>query len=164
VSGLIDAALDEDGSLTASTTLPGERDVEVLAEPGEQKLSLEQLTEIVEDALRPLDRGTFSEAEREILAALDGGATTEAPTLRLDGVIVEPGGVVVLLYTAQSPAGESTVYCTLGPDQSVESIEVADEDIPTVEFDSLDDLLDHLSAAPGAEPDAPAEGGTPAKG
>lgn len=129
MSGLIDAALDEDGSLTASTTLPGERDVEVLGEPGEQKLSLEQLTEVVEDALRPLDRGTFSEAEREILAALDGGAATEARSLRLDGVIVEPGGVVVLLYTAQSPAGESTVYCTLGPDQSVESIEVADEDV-----------------------------------
>ncbi|MEZ2371159.1 hypothetical protein [Arthrobacter sp. RCC_34] len=129
MSGLIDAALDEDGALTASTTLPGERDVEVLAEPGEQRLSLEQLMEIVEDALRPLDRGSFSEAEREILAALDGGAATKAPTLRLDGVIVEPGGVVVLLYTALSPAGDSTVYCTLGTDQGVESIEVAEEDV-----------------------------------
>ncbi|MGO4453586.1 hypothetical protein [Arthrobacter sp. RAF14] len=130
MSGLIDAALDEDGALTASTTLPGERDVEVLCEPGDEKLSLEQLMEIAEYALRPLDHGTFSTAEREILDALDAGPGTGAPTLRLDGVIIEPGAVVVLLYTAESPAGESTVYCTLGADHGVESIEVAEDEGP----------------------------------
>jgi len=159
MSGLIDAALDEDGALTASTTLPGERDVEVLCEPGEGNLSLSALREIAEDALRPLDQAAFGGAEQEILRELAAaGPGTEAPVLHLEGVVIEPGPILVLLYSARSASGESTVYCTLGRDLGVESIEVAeDEDpgVPTVELGSLDDLLDHLSAAPESPEEAP---------
>lgn len=175
MTGLTDVTLDDDGDLTATATLPGDRVVAVLSEPEEGTTAeLGAMRALVERALAPLGESHLLAADAraaEELAVEDG----ETVEVALEGVIVLPDAKLVLMYDA--PGQGVTVFCALDDQLAVAEVKLDEDDeefeyeyelegdgdgVESRSFATMDELLDHLSRAEASErgaADADAENG-----
>ena len=171
----------DDGELVAATVLPGDRQVAVLfavddepVEPAEQRAITERaLSRPTADDLARID----GEVVRELTDSAYEGTGHEvtaddydllARELELQGVIVSADATLVLVYEAQSQYPDMVVYCQLDEQLAIDDLSVAEADdaddddddadddeldgVETVEFDSVEALLDTISTEP--RPDA----------
>ena len=132
---LTDIEIDEDGELSASAALPGGREIAVLFALDEDGAPLDaaEMQGIAETALDRLTEADLDRIDAEVAvelaaaAAEDTGAEVDeasvAAELELQGVIVTPEGVLVLVYEAPTLYPEMVVYCQL--DDELEIVELS---------------------------------------
>lgn len=163
----------DDGELVAATVLPGDRQVAVLFAVDDEPVEPAEMRAIAERALSRPTADDLARIDGEVVRELTESAyegtghevTTEdydllARELELQGVIVSPDATLVLVYEAPSQYPGMVVYCQLDEQLAIDDLSVAEaddededeDDVETVEFDSVDVLLDSLSAEP--RPDA----------
>ena len=158
----------EDGELVAATVLPGDRQVAVLfavddepVEPAEMRAIAERalsrptaddLARIDGEVVRELTDSAYEGTGHEVTA---GDYDLLARELELQGVIVSPDATIVLVYEAPTQYPDMVIYCQLDEQLAIDDLSVAegdesdaddDDEVETVEFESVDDLLDSLSA------------------
>ena len=164
----------DDGELVAATVLPGDRQVAVLFAVDDEPVEPAEMRAIAERALNRPTADDLARIDGEVVRELTESAyegtghevTAEdydllARELELQGVIVSPDATLVLVYEAPSQYPGMVVYCQLDEQLAIDDLSVAEADddedededeVETVELDSVDALLDSLSAEP--RPDA----------
>lgn len=164
----------DDGELVAATVLPGDRQVAVLFAVDDEPVEPAEMLAIAERALGRPTADDLARIDGEVVRELTESAyegtghevTAEdydllARELELQGVIVSPDATLVLVYEAPSQYPGMVVYCQLDEQLAVDDLSVAEaddededeDDVGTVEFDSVDVLLDSLSAEPRPDSD-----------
>ncbi|MBM7832723.1 hypothetical protein JOE59_003428 [Agromyces cerinus] len=173
---LTDVDYDEDGELVAATVLPGDRQVAVLFAVDDEPVEPAEMRAIVERALSLPTADDLARIDGEVVRELTDSAyegTGHAVTaddfdllareLELQGVIVSADATLVLVYEAPSQYPDMVVYCQLDEQLAIDDLSVAEADadedededddgVESVEFDSVDALLDAISTEP--RPDA----------
>lgn len=170
---LTDIDYDDDGEMVAATVLPGDRQVAVLFAVDDEPIDPSDMRAISERALSRPTADDLARIDAEVVRELTDSAyegtgqvvATEdyellADELELQGVIVSADATLVLVYEAPSQYPGMVVYCQLDEELSIDDLSVAeaddedededdeDDDDETVELDSVDALLDSLSAEP----------------
>lgn len=132
---LTEIEIDEDGELSAVAKLPGDREVAVLfaIEEGGAPVEAAEMQRIAEAALGRLGEGDLVRIDGEVAAELAVAASEElgeeldaaavAAELELQGAIVTPEGVLVLVYEAATLYPDMVVYCQL--DDELEIVELS---------------------------------------
>jgi len=142
---LDDVDIDEDGILTATVELPGERHVTIESfvddvidvegwdldedededdlggADGEDERAEpdgERIRAVVEHALARLSEEVLDAREQEVAARVG------ADELVLDAVLVSDDGMIVLLYLAPEQSPSSTVRCVLDDDLDIDAVVV----------------------------------------
>ncbi|MGX5695242.1 hypothetical protein ACWKWP_03495 [Agromyces soli] len=132
---LNDIEIDEDGELSASTSLPGGREIAVLFALDDDAAPVEasEMQRIAEAALTRLTEAELDRIDGEVASELavaigeDAGADVDdaavAAELELQGAIVTPEAVLVLVYEAPTLYPDMVVYCQL--DDELEIVELS---------------------------------------
>ncbi|KRC61311.1 hypothetical protein ASE14_10465 [Agromyces sp. Root81] len=170
---LTDIDYDDDGELVAAAVLPGERHVAVLFAGDDEPVEQAEMRAIAERALSRPTADDLSRIDDEVVHELTDSAyegTGHAVTaddydllareLELQGVIVTADATLVLIYEAPSQYPDMVVYCQLDEQLAIDDLSVAEADgdddadgAETVEFDSVEALLDSISAEPPRDAD-----------
>ena len=149
--------------------LPGDRQVAVLfavddedepVEPAEMRSIAERaLSRPTADDLARIDGEVVRELTESAYEGTGHEVTAEdydllARELELQGVIVAADATLVLVYEAPTQYPDMVVYCQLDEELAIDDLSVAEADEDdedgreTVEFDSVEVLLDDLSTPP----------------
>ncbi|WP_106815743.1 cytochrome C5 [Microbacterium timonense] len=155
-SGLLDDPVAEDGIVHSRARLDGAgADVNVNVDP-----ELEDVADPDVDALVDAVSRVLSMSERRWEAIVDSAATeiedavadddvTERADLRADmeaKSVVVFADAVLLSFAAPRQFPDSRILVQLDQEFEIENVEVTEDDgVLTMEFGSLDDLLDHIS-------------------
>lgn len=169
----------DDGELVAATVLPGDRHVDVLFAVDDEPVEPAEMRSIAERALSRPTADDLSRIDADVVRELTDSAyegtgqevTTDdydvlARELELQGVIVSADATLVLVYEAPTQYPDMVVYCQLDEQLAIDDLSVADADedddegdddapdgVETVEFDSVEALVDDLSSEPQRDAD-----------